>query len=260
MFIDNAEADDALGKINAYVSNRALSHITGLVIPLGLILMLYGISGINRVIVGQAIREDSTAAAFSRLGILCLTVGAFGWVIISGLALVLAQTNLDSDQAVQAAIAVYRVDSGITILSSAAVATGFLAFNLGLAALFPSGSARIWALVIAAVSLIALIALIIGHTTTTETGLAISRLCYIPWVIWRRRPRHQIPERQRHIDGRRQRCLACLNDLVSTDRKDRFPTKSAKFVSGSVAGCRNLGPSFKNNAKIAGCKRLIPQR
>ena len=184
MFIDNAEADDALGKINAYVSNRALSHITGLVIPLGLILMLYGISGINRVIVGQAIRDDSTAAAFSRLGILCLTVGAFGWVIISGLALVLAQTDLDSDQAVQAAIAVYRVDSGITILSSAAVATGFLAFNLGLAALFPSGSARIWALVIAAVSLIALIALIIGHTTTTETGLAISRLCYIPWVIW----------------------------------------------------------------------------
>lgn len=184
MFIDNADASDALGKINAYVANPMLSHVTGLVIPLGLILMLYGISGVNRVIVGQAIRDDSMAAAFSRLGILCLTVGAFGWVIISGIAHILVQTELDSDQAVQVAIAVYKVDSGITILSSAAVATGFMAFNLGLAALFPAGPNRIAALVTAAVSLICLVTLIIGHSSTDEGMLAISRLCYIPWVIW----------------------------------------------------------------------------
>ena len=184
MFIENADAADAVGKVNAYVGNPILSHITGFVIPLGLILMLFGISGVNRVIVSQAIRDDSTAAAFSRLGILCLTVGAFGWVIISGIAHILTQTDLDSDQAVQVAIAVYKVDSGITILSSAAVATGFMAFNLGLAALFPAGANRIAALVVAAVSLICLITLIVGHSATNEGMLAISRLCYIPWVIW----------------------------------------------------------------------------
>ena len=184
MFIDNADSSDALGKINAYVSNPTLSHVTGFVIPLGLILMLYGMSGINRVIVGQAIRDDSMAAALSRLGILCLTVGAFGWVIISGIAHILVQTDIDSEQAVQSAVAVYRVDSGITILSSAAVATGFMAFNLGLAALFPAGPNRIAALVTAAISLICLITLIIGHSATNEGMLAISRLCYIPWVIW----------------------------------------------------------------------------
>ena len=184
MFIDNADSSDALGKINAYVSNPTLSHVTGLVIPLGLILMLYGMSGVNRVIVGQAIRDDSMAAALSRLGILCLTVGAFGWVIISGIAHILVQTDIDSEQAVQSAVAVYRVDSGITILSSAAVATGFMAFNLGLAALFPAGPNRIAALVTAAISLICLITLIIGHSATNEGMLAISRLCYIPWVIW----------------------------------------------------------------------------
>ncbi len=184
MFIDNADSSDALGKINAYVSNPTLSHVTGFVIPLGLILMLYGMSGVNRVIVGQAIRDDSMAAALSRLGILCLTVGAFGWVIISGIAHILVQTDIDSEQAVQSAVAVYRVDSGITILSSAAVATGFMAFNLGLAALFPAGPNRIAALVTAAISLICLITLIIGHSATNEGMLAISRLCYIPWVIW----------------------------------------------------------------------------
>ena len=184
MFIDNADSSDALGKINAYVSNPTLSHVTGFVIPLGLILMLYGMSGVNRVIVGQAIRDDSMAAALSRLGILCLTVGAFGWVIISGIAHILVQTDIDSEQAVQSAVAVYRVDSGITILSSAAVATGFMAFNLGLAALFPAGPNRIAALVTATISLICLITLIIGHSATNEGMLAISRLCYIPWVIW----------------------------------------------------------------------------
>ncbi len=184
MFIDSADASDAVGKINAYAANTTLSHVTGLVIPLGLILMLYGMSGVNRVIVGQAIRDDSMAAALSRLGILCLTVGAFGWVIISGLAHILTQTQVDSETAMQVATAVYRVDSGITILSSAAVATGFMAFNLGLAALFPSGANRIAALVVAAISVICLITLIIGHSATNEGMLAISRLCYIPWVIW----------------------------------------------------------------------------
>ena len=184
MLIDSAEASDPVGKISAYVANTSMSHITGLVVPLGLLLMLYGISGINRVIVGQAIRDDSMAAALSRLGILCLTVGAFGWIIISGLIHILAQTEIDSEQALQTAVAVYRVDSGITILSSAAVATGFLVFNLGLTALFPSGANRIVALVVAGVSAVCLVTLIIGHTTVDEDMLAISRLCYVPWVIW----------------------------------------------------------------------------
>ena len=137
MLIDSAEASDPLGKISAYVANTSMSHITGLVIPLGLLLMLYGISGINRVIVGQAIRDDSMAAALSRLGILCLTVGAFGWIIISGLIHILAQTEIDSEQALQTAVAVYRVDSGITILSSAAVATGFLGIQSGSGCIVP---------------------------------------------------------------------------------------------------------------------------
>ena len=184
MFIDNADASDAVGKVNAYVNNLTLSHVTGFIIPLGLMLMLYGISGINRVIVSQVIRDDSMAAAFSRLGILCLTVGSFGWIIISGLAHILAQTQVDSDQELQVAIAVYKVDSGITILSSAAVATGFMAFNLGLSTMFTSGAFRTAALAISAVSLVCLVTLIIGHTSTNESMLAISRLCYIPWVIW----------------------------------------------------------------------------
>ena len=65
--------------ITALASNATISHVSALVVSLGLILMIYGLSGINR-----AFQEDSMAAALSRLGILCMTVGVVGWILTSG--------------------------------------------------------------------------------------------------------------------------------------------------------------------------------
>ena len=178
LIFDPAPSDDPVGNITALASNSTLTHIAALGVPLGLILMLYGLAGINRVM------EESTAAALSRLGIMFMMVGAFGWIISSGLNHVIAQTAIDSEGAVETAIAIYKVDSGITLMSSMAVATGFLTFNLGLAAMFPSGAHRIGAVVIAAVSLFALIAVIIGHTGQSETMITLARACYFPWVVW----------------------------------------------------------------------------
>lgn len=178
MIFDPAPSDDPVGNITALASNATMAHVTALGVPLGLILMLYGLAGINRVM------EESTAAAMSRLGIMFMMVGAFGWIISSGLNHVLATTELASEQAIQTAIAIYKVDSGLTVMSGIAVASGFLTFNLGMAAMFPSGGLRIGAVVIAAVSLVALIALIIGQTTQNETMFMVSRACYFPWVVW----------------------------------------------------------------------------
>ena len=113
-----------------------------------------------------------------------MMVGAFGWIVSSGLNHILAQTAIDSEGALETSIAIYKVDRGITLISGMGVATGFLAFNLGMAAMFPPGPLRIGAVLIAAVSLFALITLIIGHTTQDETFISLSRACYFPWVIW----------------------------------------------------------------------------
>ena len=179
MFIRPADSTDPAATITAVASNSNIARVTALMVPLGLILMLYGLSGISRVM-----RPDTLAAALSRLGILFMNVGAFGWILTSGLTFILTRTQLDAAQGLESAIPIYMVDSGMSMLSSLAVASGFMAFNLGLSAIYPPGSLRITALAIAAVSVVCLIAVIIGNTVPDRTMITVSRVCYFPWVAW----------------------------------------------------------------------------
>lgn len=177
--IDPAESGDAIGTITALVSNPVLAHLSSLLVPLSLVLMLFGLAGISRVAQG-----DRMSGGLTRLGILCMTIGGTGWILTAGMNHVLAETVTDSELAMQQAIAVYRVDSGLTIISSMVVAAGVLAFSLGVLATFPSGFARTAALVIASVSTLALIAFIIGHTVPNPDMIRVARACYFPWVAW----------------------------------------------------------------------------
>ena len=179
MFIQPADSTDPAATITAVASNPNIARVAALMVPLGLILMLYGLSGISRVM-----RPDTMAAALSRLGILFMNVGAFGWILTSGLTYILTRTQLDAAQGLESAIPIYMVDSGMGMLSSLAVASGFMAFNLGLSAIYPPGSLRITALAIAAVSVICLIAVIIGNSIPDRTMITVSRICYFPWVAW----------------------------------------------------------------------------
>lgn len=179
MFIQPADSTDPAATITAVASNPGIARVTALMVPLGLILMLYGLSGISRVM-----RPDTMAAALSRLGILFMNVGAFGWILTSGLTFILTRTQLDAAHALESAIPIYMVDSGMGMLSSLAVASGFMAFNLGLSAIYPPGPLRITALAIAAVSVICLIAVIIGNSVPDRTMITVSRICYFPWVAW----------------------------------------------------------------------------
>ena len=179
ILISPADSTDSAAIITSVASNPTMARVSALMVPLGLILMLYGLSGMSRVM-----RPDSTAAALSRLGILCMNVGIFGWILTSGLIHMLARTQVEVDQSFQSAISVQMVDSGMATISSMAVAIGFMAFNLGLAAIYPAGLSRIAALAIAAVSVVCLVALIIGHAIPDRTMISVSRLCYFPWVAW----------------------------------------------------------------------------
>ena len=179
MLIDSVEASDSLGRVTATASNAAMSHLTALMIPLGLIVALYGFAGLNRAIVG-----DETSSSLSRFGVLSLTMGGFGWIIASGLTHVIAETPVESAQALQAAIPIHETGEGITSISSMAVSLGLMAFSLGMSARDPMGFNKIAALVVFVVSIISLVALIIGYSAHSENMVTVGRLCYFPWVIW----------------------------------------------------------------------------
>lgn len=175
ILIDPADSTDALGSIMAYTSNPAFSRISALMVPLGLLIMLYGLSSIQ-----QAIHDESIGDALSRFGILCMTLATFGWVFVRGLILVLTNTEAGSDTDT------YDVMIGITRISGIAASLGFLSFSLGLSTRDPLGFHKIAALVIAAISVLSLASLIIGISAPSqlETMVTIARLCYFPWVIW----------------------------------------------------------------------------
>lgn len=175
ILIDPADSTDAVGSIMAYVSNPAFSRISALMVPLGLLIMLYGLSSIQ-----QAIHDESIGDALSRFGILCMTLATFGWVFVRGLILVLTNTETGSDTDT------YDVMIGITRISGIAASLGFLSFSLGLSTRDPLGFHKVAALVIAAISVLSLASLIIGISAPSqlETMVTIARLCYFPWVIW----------------------------------------------------------------------------
>ena len=179
MLIDSVASSDAAGKIEALASNPTMSHVVSLFIPLGLLLMIYGLAGVNR-----AVTEDDTAAALSRFGILSMTLGGFGWILSEGTTHILAETRVQSEQAIQAAIPIHEMGIVITIISSMVVSLGVLAFSLSLSTRDAMGFHKVASLVIAAVSVVALVALIIGHSAPSEAMVTLGRLCYFPWVIW----------------------------------------------------------------------------
>ena len=181
MLIDSAVSTDSIGRIRALASNAALAHGAGLMVPIGLLIMIYGLTGLNRLIV---LVEDDSASALSRFGILSATVGGFGWIMSYGLIHILAEVPIGDAVAVQAAVPVEQASAGITFISSLAVSLGIMALSLGLSFRDPVGFNKIAALVIFVVSVVAVVSLIIGQTGPSESMVTLARLCYFPWVLW----------------------------------------------------------------------------
>ena len=179
LLVDPVDTTDSAGKITALASNPFLAHVSGLLVPLGLLLLLYGISGVSRVTTGPDV-----AAAGTRFGLLSATVGGVGWILVNGFDHLLARTRISSAEALEAAIPLYQVGLGITMISGIAVSLGLLVLSLSLASRERSGLHRTAALVIAVVSAFSVVALIIGYSVPDETMIALGRACYFPWVVW----------------------------------------------------------------------------
>ena len=180
MLIDSADSSDHAGKITALANNRMLSHFTGLMIPLGLLVTLYGMAGVWRATGG----DRSTSAAVTRFGVQAVILGGFGWIIADGLIHILAGVDVGSEGAVRAAIPVNETGAGMTLMGSLAVSLGLFAFSLGLSARDDGGVHKIAALLIAVVSAVSVVALVIGHAGPNEGMVSLGRMCYFPWVLW----------------------------------------------------------------------------
>ena len=178
LLIDSADSSDAMANITSFASNALLSNLTSLMISLGLLIMVYGLYTV------QNATRDSSGDALSRFGLLVITVGAIGWIMAQGMHLVLSGADLGNPGAVDDMVPVYTVDSAITLMSSIVVSFGFLVFNLALST--RDDFNKVGALVIAAISVVALVGFIIAASMPEqrETATTIGRACYFPWVIW----------------------------------------------------------------------------
>ena len=179
LLVDRADPTDAVASITALASNPALAHLSAFVVPLGLIVTLYGL-----YVLQSGVRDGGGGDALSRLGFGVLVIANFGWIVSLGLNHVIANTGISAPQALQAVAPVYSVESGIALTSSLAASLGFLVLSLGL---YTRGDFnKNAALVVAVASIVALVSLIIGISDTGLLGgtLLIARICYIVWVLW----------------------------------------------------------------------------
>ncbi len=179
LLIDTADSTDAVAVVTALASNSALAHLSAFVVPLGLALSLFGLW-----VVESNTRDSGGGNALARFGFVLLAITNFGWILIQGLTHTMANTALDSQQAIEAAVSVYLVDSGLTMILGLTAALGFLAFSLGMAAANRVNNIASW--VAAAFSAVSLVCLIIGTTDPAQMKvmLQIARSIYLVWVLW----------------------------------------------------------------------------
>ena len=99
-----------------------------------------------------------------------------------GLNLVIADSG--DPEAMQVAVAVFAVRSGITVLSGIAIALGFLVFSYGLAG--RDDFNKIAALIASLASIVALVAFILALSDSgmADTSFLIARVCYVVWAAW----------------------------------------------------------------------------
>ncbi len=177
LLIDPAELSDAKGWVAATTSNSGWTEFTSIIVAFGLMIMVFGFYTVQSSVRGSGACDVLTRAGFSMM-----LLGTAGWVFAQGLNLVIA--DAPTLGAMEAAETIYMVKVGIQLISGLAVSAGFVLFGLGMA--YKEGANKIAPLVIAAVSLVAVIcyAIGIGGSGQLDFMMRISRGIYIFWVVW----------------------------------------------------------------------------
>ena len=177
--IDAADPADAGATISAMLSNSGLAKVTSVLIPIGLLIFLYGIS----VVVGN-VRSNGNGGALAVFGMRFILFGVIGWVIASGASLAIAGTSLPVENAVPVYGSLYGATLGIGTVAGILAGIGFL--SLALAVSTRDDSNNIAALVAAIAAIVAIVVAIIGGVDSAqlETMNLITGITYLVHTAW----------------------------------------------------------------------------
>ena len=177
LLIDSAQVTDAVGSISAKGANAALSKITNIGIILGLALILSGLYALMRNVTLQG-----NGKALVQMGFFMVFVGLTGWILASGIDLILADAQT-SDQ-IGGSVPVYYVGSALVYAGGITLGFGGFIFALGLST--RDDFNRIVSLLAALVSLAIMVFFMMA--VLSEDGrdafIGLARGCYVLLVIW----------------------------------------------------------------------------
>ena len=179
LLIDRADSADAVAGITARASNTALTHLTTLIVPFGLAIMLFGFI----VLQAGAIRESGGIGA-ALLAVVFLGIGTLLWGITQALNHPISEINVSSAESLSVGLVLSEVQSACRVVGGLFAAAAFLV--LGLSPWMRARSNMLAANGIVVVSLIALVGQIIGIFVIDLRleGTTIARACYFVWVAW----------------------------------------------------------------------------
>ena len=179
IFVDAADPADASATIAAMVGNAALGKVVSVLIPLGLLVFVYGI-----FVLQENIRLKGNGVALSRLASLFILVGVIGWMVGAGISLTITGSGLPAATALPVFGSLYGASLGIGTIAGIISAIGFLA--LALAVSTREDSNKIAALVAAVAAVVAIIVTVVGgmDTSQLQTMNQITGVTYLVHMVW----------------------------------------------------------------------------
>ena len=117
--IDQADPADATAVINALTANSGLTTLTGILISVGLVILVYGI-----FFIAGEIRGNGNGDALVRYAVPMILIGLVGFIFGNGIIV-----SIGSDVGTSAA-PLFHVGSGIAGIAGIFFSLGFLAFFL----------------------------------------------------------------------------------------------------------------------------------
>ena len=173
MLIDAANPADAQAVIATAVGNPGFTNLTMFMVPIGLVILLYGIIALQ-----ASTREDGNGDALTRYSVLLFLFAVIGWSFTAAMGNVIA-SNIGA-----AAGTVYSMSLGVGALAS--IFGGLAVLLLGLAFSGRDDANKIFALLVAASGAIGAITAIIGgiDPSQLQTMNMIGGLTFIVVTVW----------------------------------------------------------------------------
>lgn len=178
-FIDAADPASAQATIGALVANAGLGKLTSTVIPIGLLIFLFGI-----IVLQGNLRSGGNGDALSRYGLLFLAVGVVGWTIGFGASLAIAGSGLPAAQAVGTFGSLYSATLGISTVAGLLAGIGFL--GLSLAVSTRDDYNKIFALVAVVAAVVGIVVTLIGGMDSSQLKNmnTITGIVYVIHTAW----------------------------------------------------------------------------